>query len=86
MRASRNPLLIQALASEIKARRNAVGMTQEDLAGLADLDRPYITLLEAGKKQPTISVIWRIADGLGISAADLMAGVEIRYTEIGRRG
>lgn len=85
MRASRNPLLIQALASEIKARRNAVGMTQEDLAGLADLDRPYITLLEAGKKQPTISVIWRIADGLGISAADLMAGVEIRYAEIGRR-
>ena len=85
MRASRNPLLIQALASELKARRNAAGMTQEDLAGLADLDRPYITLLEAGKKQPTISVIWRIADGLGISAADLMAGVEIRYGEIGRR-
>jgi transcriptional regulator with XRE-family HTH domain len=79
MRLSRNTLLIQALAAEVKARRNRLGMTQEDLAGAIELDRPYITLIEGAKKQPTISVLWRLADGLRVSPATLMAGIEKRY-------
>jgi transcriptional regulator with XRE-family HTH domain len=82
MRASRNTLLIQALAAEVKARRNRLELTQEDLAGAIELDRPYITLIEAAKKQPTISVLWRLAEGLRVSPATLMAGVEKRYTAL----
>jgi transcriptional regulator with XRE-family HTH domain len=53
-----------------------LGMTQEDLAGAVELDRPYITMLEAGRKQPTLSVLWRIAGGLQLSAGDLAKRVD----------
>jgi transcriptional regulator with XRE-family HTH domain len=41
-----------------------------------ELDRPYITMLEAGRKQPTLSVLWRIAGGLQLSAGDLAKRVD----------
>jgi transcriptional regulator with XRE-family HTH domain len=81
MRPSRNVHLIEALAGAIKARRNELGLTQEDLAGAIDLDRPYITLMEAAKKQPTLSVLWRIADGLQLSAGELITLVDKRYKQ-----
>lgn len=76
MRPSRNLPLIQAFSAVLKARRLELGMTQEDLAGIVELDRPYITMLEAGRKQPTLSVLWRIAAGLQLSASDLATGVD----------
>ena len=76
MRPSRNLPLIHAFSAVLKARRLQLGLTQEDLAGIVDLDRPYITMLEAGRKQPTLSVLWRIAAGLELSAGDLAARVD----------
>lgn len=78
MRPSRNEHLIRAFSAAIKARRLDLELTQEDLAGRIDLDRPYITLLEAGSKQPTISVLWRIATGLEMTVAELAALVDER--------
>ena len=82
MRPSRNAHLIEALAATIKARRNELGLTQEELAGAIDLDRPYITLMEAARKQPTLSVLWRIADGLELTAGELMTRVDERYRKL----
>jgi transcriptional regulator with XRE-family HTH domain len=76
MRPSRNLSLIQAFSAVLKARRLELGMTQEDVAGAIDLDRPYFTMLEAGRKQPTLSVLWRIAAGLQLSAGDLATRVD----------
>ncbi|MDO8775725.1 MAG: helix-turn-helix transcriptional regulator [Burkholderiaceae bacterium] len=70
---------MQALAIEIKVRREQLGYTQEDLAGKCELDRPYISLIEVGKKQPTISVLLRIAHGLGLTLGVFMQRVERRY-------
>lgn len=82
MRLSRNPLLIQALSATIKARRLELNLTQEALAGQVDLDRPFITLMESGKKQPTVSVLWRLAAGLEISVAELVARVDERLDRL----
>ena len=79
MRPSKNPLLVEALATEIKARRLELGLTQEALAGTIDLDRPFITLLEGARKQPTISVLWRLAEGLRLAPADFIGRVAERY-------
>nr|WP_293602957.1 helix-turn-helix transcriptional regulator [Polaromonas sp. 16-63-31] len=49
------------MAVEIKARRRALELSQEDLAGRCELDRPYISLMEVARKQPTISVLLRLA-------------------------
>lgn len=79
MRPSRNQELIDALATEIRARRLELDYSQEDLAGHCDLDRPYISLLEVGRKQPTISVLYRIATGLDLSFPEFAQRIERRY-------
>lgn len=79
MRPSRNQELIDALATEIKARRLELAYSQEDLAGHCELDRPYISLLEVGRKQPTVSVLYRIAHGLNLSFEEFAGRIEQRY-------
>ena len=79
MRPSKNQPLINALATEIKLRRRELGYSQEDLAGHCELDRPYISLIEVGRKQPTLSVLLRLADGLRLSLPEFMALVQKRY-------
>lgn len=70
---------MRALAVEIKSRRLALEMSQEDLAGKCDLDRPYISLIEVARKQPTISVLLRISEGLGYELPEMMERVMSRY-------
>lgn len=53
-----------------------LGLTQEDVAGAAELDRPYITLMEAGRKQPSLSVLWRVASGLRLTVGELADRVD----------
>lgn len=60
-------------------RRLEIGLSQEDVAGRCDLDRPYITMIESGRKQPTISVMYRLALALDLTLAELSARVEARH-------
>lgn len=76
MRPSRDPDLISAFAAAIKARRLELGLTQEDLAGRIEIDRPFITLMESATKQPSISVLWRLASGLDLTVSELAASVD----------
>lgn len=83
MRPSRNQSLISALGVEVKARRLELALSQEDVAGRCDLDRPFITMIEGGRKQPTISVLYRLAAALDLSLGEFCQRVETRYlTEI----
>lgn len=79
MRPSKNVELMQALALEIKVRREELALTQEDLAGRVQLDRPYISLMEVARKQPTLSVLYKIAGGLEFTLAEFVERVEQRY-------
>lgn len=79
MRPSRNQSLIDALAIEVKARRLELELTQEDLAGRCEIDRPFISLIEVGRKQPTISVLYKIARALELTFGEFCDRVETRY-------
>lgn len=81
MRPSRNALLLQALGTALKERRNELGLTQEDVAGAAEIDRPFITMIESAKKQPTVSVFWKLATALQLSPGDFADRVDQRYTD-----
>lgn len=61
-------------------RKNA-GLTQEELAANAELDRSYISLIERGINQPTLFVIFRICNQLKIDASYLIALVEAEINE-----
>ena len=76
MRPSRNPDLIRAFSAVLKARRLELELTQEDLAGRCEIDRPFITHMEGGSKHPTLSVFWRLAAGLELSAGDLATRID----------
>lgn len=64
------------LGEELRKAREAADLTQEKLSFAAELDRSYISLLENDKKSPTVDVLFRICDALGVSPSDLLARVE----------
>jgi transcriptional regulator with XRE-family HTH domain len=64
------------LGDELRKARNSAKLTQEQLSFAAKIDRTYISQLENNKKSPTVDVLFRICDALGVSASDLLAHVE----------
>ena len=61
---------------ELRKARETAGMTQEELAFKASLDRTYISRLEHDRKSPTLDSLFRLADALGIAASTLIERVE----------
>ncbi len=60
------------LALNLRKRRRLCGLSQEELAHRADLDRTYISALERCVYAATIDVVDRLARVLGVDAADLL--------------
>jgi transcriptional regulator with XRE-family HTH domain len=58
------------------------GLSQEKLAGECDLDRTFISLLERGLRQPSISTIFKISEVLEIKSSILIKEVEKNYENI----
>ncbi|MCF8024605.1 MAG: helix-turn-helix domain-containing protein [Desulfobacteraceae bacterium] len=56
-------------------------LSQERLAQESGLDRSYISLLERGIKQPSLTTIIQIAQTLDLSPRELMAKVEEKLRE-----
>jgi transcriptional regulator with XRE-family HTH domain len=61
------------LALNLRRLRADQGLSQEDLADRADIDRTYISSLERSVYAAGIDVVDRLAKALGVSAADLLA-------------
>ncbi len=55
------------VGQRIKELRNQIGISQEELANIAELDRTYITSVERGKRNVSIVNIEKIAIALNIS-------------------
>ena len=68
--------LAQAFGQVLRERRLAAGLSQEKLALEAEVDRTFVSLLERGGRQPTLSTLWRLAAALGVAPTELVAGVE----------
>jgi transcriptional regulator with XRE-family HTH domain len=60
------------LGMNIRAARQAAGMTQEDLAKAVDRTQTAVSYWEAGKRDPGTPDLLRIAVALGVSAASLL--------------
>ena len=58
-------------------------MSQEALAHDAEINRTYIAKLELAQNQPTLTVLLRLAEALGVELPDLIGGAVARYR--GRR-
>ena len=61
------------LARNLKRLRQAKGWSQEKFAFEADVHRTYVSDLERGARNPTITVVEKLAKALQVSASDLLA-------------
>jgi predicted transcriptional regulator len=63
---------IERMAMKIRKRRTFLKMTQAQLADKAGVTREYIARLEAGRYDPSLSVIERLAKALKVKPDTLL--------------
>lgn len=61
----------ETLGKRIKFLRNEIGISQEELADRAEIDRTYITSVECGKRNISIINIEKIAKALEVTLSKL---------------
>ena len=68
--------ITKAFALTLLRIRKEKGLTHEKLAELAGLHPTTISLLERNKRQPSITTVFLLAEGLGIEPDELVREVE----------
>ena len=63
------------IGARIQKIRKEAGLSQEDLALEADLDRTYISHVERGTRNPTVIVLFKIAKALNTTPSKLLEGL-----------
>lgn len=71
----------EVFARNLRRYRQAAGLSQEELAHRAEVDRTYISALERSVYGATIDVVDKLATVLGIEAADLLTRPPVRLTK-----
>jgi len=56
----------------VKQQREAKGLSQEQLAFDADLHRTYVSGVERGIRNPTVLIVAKLANALGVEPSKLM--------------
>ncbi len=64
------------LGEELRRAREGAGLTQEQVSFRAGLSRPYVSMLERELKSPTLDVLFRLCDAVGVRASELIRRVE----------
>jgi len=65
------PESLQPLGKAIRAQREKLGLSQEKLAERCGFDRTYISMLERGKRNPSLLNLLKLAGGLQTSVSKL---------------
>ena len=68
--------MLKAFGQLIRRRRQALEISQEEFGYRAGLDRTYVSGLERGVRNPSLTALVSLAQGFGISVSDLAAHLE----------
>lgn len=71
-----------AFGKVLRSVRKEVGLTQEQLAHEAEIDRTFVSLIERGERQPTIRVLFKLAAALHVPASHLIVLTENQIAEL----
>jgi transcriptional regulator with XRE-family HTH domain len=63
--------IAKRLGRNVRRLRRAKDVSQEAFAELIKINRSYMSGIENGTRNPTIAVVGRIADNLGVEPAKL---------------
>ena len=67
------PKVCRAFGQAVRARRNELGLTQEDLAAAAQINRTYIGDIERGARNVALTNIVRLAHALKLTVPEFFA-------------
>jgi transcriptional regulator with XRE-family HTH domain len=62
----------ERVALNLQRLRREKGLSQEELADRAQIHQTYLSGVERGRRNPTITVLQRIAEALDADIADLV--------------
>ena len=65
-----------AFATVLRRKRNERGLSQEELGFRAGITMRYVSLLETGKRQPTITSLENLCNALEISMSEFVGLME----------
>lgn len=66
----------EAFGEVLRRHRKKKNKFQAEVAFMAGLDRTYISLLELGKRSPTLDTIMALCDALDTKPSDLILAME----------
>ena len=70
-----NVELHQRFLKNVRRRRLTLGLTQSQVADALGISQPGYAAIEAGRRNPSLDVVERVADALGCEAPDLLVAV-----------
>lgn len=62
----------QVVAGNLRRLRNAKGLSQEELAFRAEIDRSYVSQLETGTYAATVVMLGKLAEALDVEPAEFL--------------
>ncbi|MDT8906342.1 helix-turn-helix transcriptional regulator [Pseudomonas prosekii] len=65
-----------AFGRVLRQKRKDAGLTQEQLAHEADVQRNYVSLIERGVHQPTVAVLFKLAKALKCQPSSIVVDLE----------
>ena len=68
-----NPNIKKELGLRIRTLRKRNGLTQEEMADKCELHWTYIGGLERGERNPTLTTMQKVAEGLGVGLTELLS-------------
>jgi len=73
---------LKALGILARKRRENLNISQEELAMRSNLDRTYISGIERGIRNPSLTALLSLANGLNLSISQLLDGLEVGIKSI----
>jgi transcriptional regulator with XRE-family HTH domain len=70
--------LSRAVAAELRGRREAAGLSKNEVAARAGLAVSFVSYLESGARKPTVETLARLADVYQTTASELLVQSEVR--------
>ncbi len=78
--------LATVLGRNVRTARLRLGLTQDGLAEVSGLHRNYVGGVERGERNPTLTVLERLAAALGVAPASLIETGRRALRAAGPRG
>lgn len=77
--------LAEIVGHNLRRLRTKQGYSLERLAAASGVSRAMLSQIENGKSAPTVSLLWKVANALGVPFATLVASKKLSGTAVLRR-